>query len=86
MLSLPSQQQNNNNLHQIPRKRMYLYRLQECTSSEIKNVQQAIYKKKIYIYEQQEEEILNNLVLVSLTRTEYEYRCVFQQLIYFMHH
>ena len=52
----------------------------KCTSSEIKNVQQAIYKN---IYEQQEEEILNNLVLVSLTRTEYEYRCVFQQLIFY---
>ena len=54
-----------------------MYRQQECTAS---------YLKKKYIYERQEEEILNNLLLVSLTRTEYEYRCVFQQFIYFMHH
>ena len=62
------------------------YQEKECTSINYKNVRQVksrMYSKlstKKNIYEQQEEQILNNLLLVSLTRTEYEYRCVFQQV------
>ena len=62
------------------------YQEKECTSIDNKNVRQVksrMYSKlstKKNIYEQQEEQILNNLLLVSLTRTEYEYRCVFQQV------